>query len=435
MRFNGGRGRRAAVAAVLVGTLALAACSGGGEGGGEGDGGSDGPVNLVVDNYGNFGYTELYRQFEAEHPNITIEERNVQRIEDYLPRLEQWIATGSGAGDVVALEEGFILRFLNQPDAFVDLRDHGAGELEDNFLPWKWNAGMALDGSKLIGLGTDIGTMGMCYRRDLFQAAGLPTDREEVSKLWPEWEDYLAVGEQFMAKNTGPKFVDAATNLYNTILMQRGDHTYFDRDDNLVMDSNPAVREAWDLTVQMIQAGLSANLEAFTPPWNTAFKQGSFATIACPAWMLGVIEEQAGPENARKWDVAAVPGGGGNWGGSHLAVPEQSEHPEEAAELVKFLTSPEGQTAAFEAANTFPSSPQAIDSPEVQQMVSEYFSNAPVGQIFGEGAKQIEPVFLGVENQPVREEVEDRLRAVEQGQLRPDQAWQEALKAAEGVAR
>lgn len=433
MRFNGGRGRRAAVAAALVGMLALAGCGGDGSGDGSGEG-SDEQITLVLDNYGNFGYSELYEQFEAEHPNITIEERNVQRIDDYDPRLTQWLASGSGAGDVVALEEGIILKYLAQPDQFVDLRDHGAAELEENFLPWKWQAGMALDGSKLIGLGTDIGTMGMCYRTDLFEAAGLPTDPAEVSALWPTWQDYIATGEQFMAANTGPTFVDAATNLYNTILMQQGDHTYFDRDGNLVIDSNPAVREAWDTTVEMIQAGLSANLEAFTPPWNTGFKQSSFATIACPAWMLGTIEEQAGADLSGTWNVAAVPGGGGNWGGSHLAVPAQSEHPEEAAELVKFLTSPEGQTAAFAAANTFPSSPQAIDASEVQGMTSGYFSNAPVGEIFGAGAKEIEPVFLGVDNQPVRQEVEDRLRAIEQGQLQPDEAWQQVIEAAEGVA-
>ncbi len=37
-----------------------------------------------------------------------------------------------------------------------------------------------------------------------------------------------------------------------------------------------------------------------------------------------------------------MPGGGGNWGGSFLAVPKQSKHPKEAAELVEFLTSAGG---------------------------------------------------------------------------------------------
>ena len=54
--------------------------------------------------------------------------------------------------------------------------------------------------------------------------------------------------------------------------------------------------------------------------------------------MTGIVEGNSGAENKGKWDVAAVPGGGGNWGGSWLAVPTQSKYPEEAAKLAEFLT-------------------------------------------------------------------------------------------------
>ena len=82
-----------------------------------------------------------------------------------------------------------------------------------------------------------------------------------------------------------------------------------------------------------------------------------------------------------------MPGGGGNWGGSWLAVPTQSKHPKEAYELAKFLTSPEGQVAAFKEAGPLPSSPKALDDPAFLALTNDYFSNAPVGKIFGAGAK------------------------------------------------
>jgi cellobiose transport system substrate-binding protein len=45
--------------------------------------------------------------------------------------------------------------------------------------------------------------------------------------------------------------------------------------------------------------------------------------------MLGVVAGNA--EGVKGWDFADVfPGGGGNWGGSYLVVPTQSEHPDEA---------------------------------------------------------------------------------------------------------
>ncbi|MFD8688155.1 hypothetical protein [Streptomyces sp. NPDC059651] len=39
--------------------------------------------------------------------------------------------------------------------------------------------------------------------------------------------------------------------------------------------------------------------------------------------MTGQIETAAGAANAGKWDIASVPGGG-QWGGSFLAVPRRA---------------------------------------------------------------------------------------------------------------
>nr|WP_236048430.1 extracellular solute-binding protein [Actinoplanes ovalisporus] len=414
---------RKLLAGSLAGVLlaAVTAC-----GGGE-SGGSDG-TTLVVKTFGQFGYDELYKQYESSHPGIKIKEENIAKLGDYSPKLQQWLAAGSGAGDVVAIEEGVLVQFMGQPDKFVNLLDHGAGELKGNFLDWKWQQALTRDGSKLVGLGTDVGAQGMCYRTDLFEKAGLPTDRDEVGKLWPTWDAYLATGQKFVAANKDAGFFDSAGNIYTNILMQQGDHTYYDTDNKLVIDSNPGVKTAWDQATQMIAAGLSADIAAYSPQWNAGFKNGKFATIPCPSWMLATIEKQAGPENAGKWDVAKVPGTGAVRGGSFLAVPTQSKHQAEAAELAKFLTSPEGQTAAFTSKNNFPSSPQAIDDTAVQSATNKYFNDAPVGKIFGDSVKALKPVYLGPNNLAIGDRVTAALTAVEQDKLSADAAWAKALE-------
>lgn len=396
-------------------------------GGKSGDDAAAGTVTLTVKTFGQFGYDDLITQYESSHPGIKVKQENIAKLADYTPKLQQWLTAGSGAGDVVALEEGILVKLMGKPDQFVNLLDQGAGDLQGNFLDWKWKQALTPDGKKLVGLGTDIGAQGMCYRTDLFAKAGLPTDRARVSELWPTWNGYLATGKRFAAANTGVSFFDTAGPVYQNILMQQGDQTYFDRDNKLIVDTNPGVRTAWDQTIAMIDAGLSGKIQMWSPAWNAGFKKGTFATIPCPAWMLGVIKDQAGPENAGKWDVARVPGEGAVRGGSFLAVPAQSKHPKEAAELAKFLTSPQGQTAAFKAKNNFPSSPQAIDDPAVSSAVNTYFNNAPVGKIFGQSAKSLRPVYLGPDNQVVGDGIGDALTAVEQGKLKPDEAWTKAL--------
>ena len=421
-----------ALAMVLSAALAAAtACAGDGDKKGS-DGGSGGKITLTVDDFGTFGYQDLYKQYEAQHPNIKISERNVPKLDDYLPRLQQWIAAGAGAGDVVAIEEGIMVKFKSQPDKFVDLKKYGAASLQSGFIPWKWQGGMSPDGSKLIGLGTDVGSMALCYRRDLFKKAGLPSDRDAVTKQWATWDDFINVGKKFSAGiGGGTKFIDSPETYYNTILMQEAgkgtNQTYFDQSNKFVMESNPAVKAAWDETVKMSQAGLANGVQFLSDPWSQALKNNAFATAPCPAWMLGLIKEFGGDGQSGKWDVAGVPGGGGSWGGSWLAVPTQSKHPKEAAELVKFLTSTQGQIGAFKAANNLPSSPQALNDPAVKAFTNPYFNDAPVGQIYGPAAVNLKPVYLGADNQEVRQAVEADIRAIAQGKLSPGSGWGKAV--------
>ena len=182
--------------------------------------------------------------------------------------------------------------------------------------------------------------MGICYRRDLMQAAGLPTTATAVSKLWPTWQAFITTGAKF-EKNApkGTYFFDSGSNVFNAMIGQLNP-AYYDAKGNVIVDSQPGGQAG----VGPDDAGRRRRARApacaaFSTSWNTGFKEGNFATVTCPAWMMGYIQGQA-PKTAGDWDIAAVPGGGGSWGGSFLAVPKQSKNPALAAELVKFLTSP-----------------------------------------------------------------------------------------------
>ena len=107
--------------------------------------------------------------------------------------------------------------------------------------------------------------------------------------------------------------------------------------------------------------------------------------------MMGYIQGQA-PKTAGKWDIAAVPGGGGNWGGSFLAVPKQSKNQALAYELVKFLTSPASQALRLQADRaTCRASPALYIDPAIANFKNPFFNNAPVGKIFTTSAKALKP--------------------------------------------
>ena len=429
------RGLGTAMAAVLAGGLAVGCGGDDGDGGGSGSG----PVELTVDVFGEPGYDALYKQYERAHPGVRIKQRKVSSLDEYKPRIQQWMATGSGAGDVVMLEEGILPLYMQQRTRFLDLFDYGGRGLEKNVLPWKWQMGVSPDGEQLVGLGTDVGPLAMCYRTDLFKKAGLPTGREEVGRLWPTWEAFLSTGQRFQSKMPETKWLDGPTAVFRaTVLQNAGNgpgYSFFDKNDDLAFESNPAVRQAFDTALRFEQNKLTADMSVFTPPWQTALKRNTFATVPCPSWMLGGIEEFSGSYGKGRWDVATIPGGSGYWGGSWLAVPKQTKHAKAAAALATFLTSPEGQVGAFKEANVFPSSPQAAQDPAVAGATSAYFNDAPVGQIFGRLVAGVRPVRLGAKNEDVRAAVENVLTSVGQGKQKPEDAWSKSAGEAKKAAR
>ena len=162
----------AAAASALVMGVVAAGC-----GGSDDKGSGDENVTLRVNVFGNFGYEDLYKQFEADHPGVKIVETAEGDLGQYNTQLTQQIAAGSGAGDVVAIEEGQVVNFLQsrrqvrQPPG-PRLR-RAQGPVAD--LEVRQRATTA-DGETTIGLGTDVGGLAMCYRTRPVRE-GRPADR------------------------------------------------------------------------------------------------------------------------------------------------------------------------------------------------------------------------------------------------------------------
>ncbi|MEU8000420.1 extracellular solute-binding protein [Catellatospora sp. NPDC049111] len=415
-----------ATALVAVGALTLAGCKGGGS---DEPAKPGGPVELKIAFWGDFGLDELKAKYEAANPNVKIVlnsgEYNAQH-ED----LQKKLIAGSGAPDIAAIDEGFIVSFRSQADKFVNLLDKGASKYQDKYLGWKWKQSLSADGKTQIGLGTDVGGLAMCYRTDLFKAAGLPTERDKVSALWPTWDEFIKTGQNYTAKSK-KKFVDNATNLFNPILGQQP-VGFYDESETLKMDGGP--KAAFDLTLKAIDAGLSANLPAWSPEWNAAFVKGDFAVLACPAWMQGHIKNTA-PDTAGKWDVAAIPGGGGNWGGSFLTVPKQGKNVDEAYKLLEWLIQPEQQIEIFKKVGNLPSQPALYKDPAIADFKNPFFSDAPVGAIFSKTAEGLTPQYLGKKNGPTRVAVENVINSVQAGTTKAADAWAQAVKEAEKASK
>jgi cellobiose transport system substrate-binding protein len=365
----------------------------------------------------------LLKEYEASHPNVKVTHRKTGKSDDHHQNLFTKIGAGSGLSDIEAVEEGWLAQVMAKSSQFNDLNKIGPADVKpDRWLKWKSDSATTKDGA-FIGYGTDIGPLAMCYNKDLFAAAGLPTEPDAVKSIFATWDSYFAAGEQFKAKSGDKAWFDSAAQVFNAMVNQNK-VGYYDIDDKLVVDTNADIKADWDKVTAAVAKGQSAKLAAFSNEWNTAFKTSAFATKTCPSWMLGVVEKQAGPENAGKWAVTdAFPEGGGNWGGSFLTVPKQSKHPKEAAELAAWLTAPEQQIKAFKTVGTFPSQTQALTSPDLLSVKVASFNDAPTGEIFAERAKAVTLApYKGTHYFAINDAMQQALTRVEQGSS-PQQSW------------
>ena len=108
------RGTLAAASALTAAALAVASCGSGGtaeQSGASASSSASGPITIRLQTFGggsNFGYKNAVDKWNAEHKDIQIQYENLtdQFEQQYWPQMIQWLQAGSGAGDVVGIDEG-----------------------------------------------------------------------------------------------------------------------------------------------------------------------------------------------------------------------------------------------------------------------------------------------------------------------------------------
>jgi cellobiose transport system substrate-binding protein len=434
---------------VAAAALTLAACSSSSSTTAASTAASTGPcgttaaVTLTVGLFGTFGFKEngLYDAYKKVCPNVTIKEDDVEQSADYWTKLKTRLASGSGLDDVQGIEIGFVADVVqNHASQFVNWNSvANAASIKSEFYDWKWQQATSADGKDTVGLGTDAGPEAICYRPDLLQKAGLPSDPTTLATKWSTWDDFIAFGKQYQAsptKQAGSSFVDSAASIFSTAVYQ-GTEAYDNSSGKPDVASSDGVQNAWKYATEAAAAKITAGLSQFSDPWNKAFSSGTFAALACPTWMMGYIQGQAGTAGSGHWNVAPVlPGGATNWGGSWLGVPTASKNKAAAEALVAWLSATPQQVTMWTSTaqgGHWPSNSLAASDPSVQGATSAFFSNAPVGKIFGSIATSMKIPPIGLYDTQIQNAFTTQLTNVETKGTSASQAFSDALAAIKQV--
>ena len=365
---------------------------------------------LVINTFGDVIQPVLVADYRRLHPEIklSIKKSDLDALNG-TALYTQCAAGGAGNPDIAAVEISYSGFWRAYPQCFQDLRqmrttvgNKSATELKKDYLGWRWDQGVGYNDS-VIGIPTDVGGLEVAYRWDLFKKAGLPYQRDKVSAAWNTWDKFIAFGSKYMSKlsakdkkaNIG--FMDNVGTIYPAV-MNQGTEKYYKNNGTdagqLVFKTNPRVRLAFDTTVKASKAAIGTRIGQFSSDWNVGMSKGTFAAMLAPAWMMDYIKGQA-PSTSGKWDIASVPGGGGNQGGSQLTIPKGAQNKQEAWDFISWYLAPAQQLKVFQVYGLFPSTPSLYKDADLVGFKDPFFNNAPTGKIYATGVSKLKPIFEG----------------------------------------
>lgn len=399
---------------LLCMSVALVACAG--KSGGKSD-----EIELTMWLFSGTGLEEHIEKYQEDNPNIKIKIQDAE-YSDHHNNLITALAAGSGAPDIAIVESDYIERFKENSQQFHDLAEYGANDIAGDYLEWRWREATNEEGF-VLGIPTDVGPMAMAYRMDIFEQAGLPTDPDEVAQLLSTWDAYIEAGRQ-LTQATDSHMYNAGPDLFR-VIREQAEAQYFDDDGNLILESSEQILKAWDITINNLD--VQAGIDRETTEWGAALARGDFATVFLPPWMLQQIKDNA-PDTAGLWNVTQIPEASGNWGGSLLTVPAQSDYPQEAYDFISWLLAPEQQLEIFKMHGNFPATPSIYDNEEVQNYSDDFFNRDDLGTMFGEAALRVEYVYRSPMTSTINDILGDAIMSVVDGEAEADEAWNTAVE-------
>ncbi|OQO99006.1 sugar ABC transporter substrate-binding protein [Parageobacillus galactosidasius] len=334
---------------------------------------------------------EAMKEYQKRHPNVELKVEDIGRLDVYDKLSTGLAAGGKGLPDIVLVEDDRIHGYVEAfPKGFLNLSEKGFDKHANLFPQFKKD--LTTVKGNFYAMPFDAGPVGMFYRKDLFDKAGVKPEAIQT------WDDFLEAGKK-IKEATGTyampldKFKDDP--IFRMMLNQQGIY-YFDKNGNIDLTNPKAVR-AMEMLKKFDDAKLIKNVDG----WNgvvSATVDGSVATIPFGAWYYGTIIDQA-KDTKGKWGVFLLPAfekGGNraaNLGGSSWMIPASSKHADEAYKFLEFFTTTKDiQLMTMEKYGLFPSLSSAYDS-ELFKSGVEFFGGQKIWELFANEMKDIPTAY------------------------------------------
>jgi alpha-1,4-digalacturonate transport system substrate-binding protein len=282
---------------------------------------------------------ELLDRFEAENPDIKVVIDTVPYAQGILESLPLQLEAGEGPDMARVTQLGDLSKH------FLDLRPYlaDAAYWETNFGPFLAWMQSEPDGNAIPGFMTQLTVTGPFINRTLFDQAGVAVPSDASDQVtWEEWAD--AARQVAEATGTFAMVMDRSGHRLAGPAVSEG-ATYFDAEGYPAMVGDEGFQKMAQLMVDWhadgtmmpeVWIGSGGSYVAGNEP----FINGQVALYMSGSWQVGQFADKIA--DAFDWEAVPNPCGPaactGMPGGAALVAINTTEHPEEVARVMEFLT-------------------------------------------------------------------------------------------------
>ena len=239
--------------------------------------------------------------FTTKYPKIKVNVTNVGQGSPHYQKLRTTIQAGQGGPDVAQVEFQYINSFTLGEGDLLDLTPYAPATLKDSYPAWVWSQVYTNGG--LWGIPQDTGPMGLLYREDLLQQAGL-----EAPKTY---DDFASAAQTYRSKNPKSYLVNVAPNQAGQLiayLWQAGVRPFsFDGQQTVKVDlASEQAKSVVKFWGDLVTSGTASSDPDFNDSWYQGLAGGKWATLPIAAWGPVFLQGTAG-RTSGKWRAADLP--------------------------------------------------------------------------------------------------------------------------------
>src|SRR3954471_17228402 len=440
LRQAGIRWRALLLAVLCLGvTGTVVACGDSGGGSDSASGGSTKKVDMAAElkkpaNITVWAWTpgtdEAVKMFEKQYPNIKVKLQNVGQGPPHYRKVRTVLKSGKGLPDVIQMEFQYIPSFTITK-SLLDMTPY----LPSNFLSLypEWIQKQVNVQGGIYGIPWDSGPLGLIYRKDLLDKAGIKTPIKT-------WDEFATAAVKYHKANPSSYLVDmpgGQSGQWLGLFWQNGSLPFTSDPNSFKVDltnaKNKEVTDYWD---KLYKNGSISHDTDFTSAWYTGFSKGKYAGWISAAW--GPIFLQSYTANSKgKWRAQALPQWSdgqtvsGNWGGSTLAVLQASKNKAAATEFARWILQEQQPVEMFSYERfLFPTLTSMLNNPKWADQKYPFYGGQQVNKVY---AQMSNAVDKGWEWDPIHEYVNTtgdaiKGKSVDQGKgaTAALQPWQDA---------